>query len=163
MRFDRFGLQQTSLRTYASGYDELAHVAAGNPSFAAGISQNSVFLIPQQPGVFIRLNSFRLGAVSGPAGQLQIVTISDRPGGSFLSNAPYQIGVGDQSTLFEVNRFSLTGFQITWSNGSDVDTTPWVGIDNIDFTVQVVPEPTTVGMMALGLAAVGAAARRRKR
>ena len=55
------------------------------------------------------------------------------------------------ASLIDFLLISLTGFGTSYN------------IDNIDVTLAAVPEPSTYALLALGIAAVGTAARRRPR
>jgi len=141
-----------SLRWWANSYNTLYGVL-----WAGGSDSNSQARVELRPldGNAVTLTSFQLGAYpSSVLGTALTVTAigSSTPALTFNGN----VGVGNLPTTFTVGLSSATGWRIEWA-----DSAYNVGIDNLEFTLAPVPEASSFGMLAGGLALLAAAARRR--
>ena len=140
----------TTLRWWNSNYNDLYGVlwSASGPAH--------VDFTPTVAGTLITLNSFDMGAYPGKTGQTT-VTVSTLDG-TVLQSYSGPIGVGSTSHFtWNTPVSSTTGLRIEFK-----DEAYNVGIDNINFTVGAVPEPSTYALMFAGLIGMGAVARRRR-
>lgn len=141
------------LAWWDTGYDDLAGVAWAG--LQAGGDWGRVTLASVD-GIQIQLNSFDLGIWFGGRGVAETVTVTEIGSATPLFSWNFQENV-NQHWSFNVGASSTTGFVIQW-------TSPWwVAIDNLDSSAVPVPEPGAQALMLLGLAALGLAARRRRR
>ena len=153
------GTDASSLRPWDVGYNELTNVLyAKNPGNVAEIA------LQHMAGYTVTLNSFDLGAYE--YNQLNSkYTIYDGAYRELFSSGIIPVGtvgsgptVPGQSSHFTFDLTSANGLIIQWGpDGYDV------GIDNLDFTVKAVPEPSTMLFLATGLAGILGYGWRRKR
>lgn len=143
-----------SLQTWQTGYDELVFVAWFGSQSGGDRAEVELASVG---GSVVTLSSFSLGSWAGAAGKEETVTVREIGGGVIFSQT-LMLGVNNLSSSFAINASSTSGFIIGW-------TSPWwTAIDNINSSAAPapIPEPGSWALMALGLAAVGALARRRK-
>lgn len=142
-----------SLRWWSTDYNDLYGVL-----WADGGDSDSRARITLTPlgGGQVNLTHFDLGAwVQTTRGTtVNIYEIGNAtPVYTFSGN----VGSGLTHASFDVNISSAVGLQLEWQ-----DSAYNVGIDNVTFTVGVVPEPSTYAMLLAGLAFCGALSRRRR-
>jgi len=143
-----------SLRWWADDYNNLHGVL-----WADGSDANSLARIDLTPGSgqSVTLTHLDLGAWVNTTRNTTL-TISDLNGNLLYS---YKGPVGDGSTSMP------TSFNGSWSSASGIrieweDSAYNVGVDNITYNMAPVPEPESYAMLVIGLAALGALARRRR-
>lgn len=150
--FNTTDVNESSLQTWVSGYDDLTFVAWNG---AQGGSDRAEVGLASVGGSLVTLSSFALGSWAGTGGRQETVTVREIGGGVVFSQT-LLLGVNDVSTTFAINASSTSGFLIGW-------TSPWwTAIDNIDSSAAPIPEPGTWALMGLGLAGVVTLARRRR-
>lgn len=143
-----------SLMWWSTGYNDLYSVV-----FAAGGDGSSHGIIALKPlaGQSVTLTGFDVGAYSYNTLDTHIrVYEIGNPTALFSYDGP----VGSGATThwsFSGSLSSATGLQIDWYNSAYN-----VGVDNVAFSIGVVPEPSTSALMLAGLVFAGAAARRRR-
>jgi hypothetical protein len=138
----------SSMSFWADAYSGLERVAYGNiPAITiTALGDN-----------FVSLESFQLGAWPNSNRASQVTVTELVTGNVLLSTGPITV-LGTTPTTFNINSTSSHGFTIVFGpDGFNV------GIDNITYTTSPIPEPGAWALMALGLAGLGAVARRRTR
>lgn len=120
-----------------------------------GNSQAQITLAPQGGGA-VRLTHFDLGAWSNTT-RGTTVAVYEIGNPTALFSYVGNVGSGSSHTSFDIDVSSAAGLQIVWQ-----DSAYNVGIDNVTFTVGVIPEPATYALMLAGLAACGAVVKRRR-
>jgi hypothetical protein len=140
-----------SMYFWSDSYSGLTSVAFGD----SGTGVPTILIVPTV-GNTVTLAGFDIGSWPNTTRDSQ-VTVLDLATGSALVNTGTIAIPGDAPTSFSINATSSAGFSIAFGpEGYNV------GIDNIAFTTAPIPEPGTWALMALGLAGVAAAARRRR-
>lgn len=139
----------TPFRYWADQYSGLFDVAFGEVG-----STVEIYLQPLS-GFRITLLGFDIGSWPDLDGQSQ-VTILGGDGSVISSTGPTTI-FGNAPTHFAPGLTRSDGFRIQF--GPDAFN---VGIDNINFELTAVPEPSTWAMMILGFGAAGSMIRRRR-
>jgi hypothetical protein len=141
-----------SLLWWASAYSNLYGVAWSTGGDANSLARIEIKAV--QPGQVVTLSSFDLGAwpnaVLGT--NLRIYAIG---GGAPLFSFSGLIGAGSVANSFAPNVSAPNGLWIEWA-----DSAYNVGIDNIQYSVTAIPEPTTALLMLTGVAGLLAARRR---
>jgi hypothetical protein len=140
-------------RWWNSSYSDLYGVL-----FAYNSDGDSLLRIELKPlnGQGVKLSSLDLGAYPVTV-RNSTLKVFDLTGSTELFSFSGAVGTGGFRTSFAFpNVFSANGIRIdlydsAWNNG----------IDNIAYELAPIPEPGTYALMALGLLAVGVAARRR--
>jgi hypothetical protein len=140
-------------RWWASSYSDLYGVL-----FAYNSDADSLLRVELKPlnGQGVKLSSLDLGAYPTTT-RNSTLKVFDLTGSTELFSFSGVVGTGGVRTSFSFpNVFSANGIRIdlydsAWNNG----------IDNITYEVAAIPEPGTYALMALGLLALGVAARRR--
>lgn len=140
-----------TLRWWQSNYNDLFGV------LYSGSGPARIELKPAVAGTLITLNSFDMGAWFNRTGQTTVnVATSD---GVILGSYSGPIGMGSTNHYtWDKPVSSTTGLRIEF-----MDEAHFVGIDNINFSVGAVPEPSTYGLMLAGLMGIGIVARHRRR
>jgi PEP-CTERM motif len=143
-----------SLLWWASSYNNLYGVAWSTGSDAN--SRARIEIKALQPGQAVTISSFDLGAYPSVTRNtnINIYAIGGTTPLFSLSNMP----VGNSSvsaTTFTPNITVADGLWIEWA-----DSAYNVGIDNIQYSVTVVPEPASALLMLAGVAGLFAARRR---
>ncbi|WP_332856233.1 PEP-CTERM sorting domain-containing protein [Duganella sp. S19_KUP01_CR8] len=146
-------VSDTSLSWWDANYNTLRGVA-----WAVGGDDNSAARIDLVPlnGQAVTLSHFDLGAYSNTTRGTHL-TIS-AIGGPVLFSYDGDVGglPGNTASSFDGSWTSLSGIRIEWR-----DSAYNVGIDNITYAVNPVPEPSAWLMLSLGLLGIGIAAGRR--
>jgi hypothetical protein len=149
-----------SLQRWDTGYSNLTNVAYGY--FGAG---SASILLDPTPGMQVTLNSFNLGTNPARVDRDALVTVTDLGTNSILFTMNYTSAGGNPisaiATLVTPGVSSTAGLRVTYTG--DVFN---LGIDNVDFNTSptstgVVPEPSTIGLVATAFA--GAILVRRRR
>lgn len=133
------------LTFWTTGYGSLSGVAFGGG--LAGSQVAEIFLAPLN-GASVRLLGFDLGAWRSQSRDTQ-VTVLDGNDAILYSSGPLTV---DDVTHLDLDFESDSGIKIQWG-----PTAYYVAIDNLGF--QVVPEPATAALLALGLGALGLGSR----
>jgi PEP-CTERM motif len=145
----------TSLKWWGPDYNNLYGVL-----FAEGNDSNSLARIEMkalQPGASVTLSSFDLGAWSRTTRNTN-VNVYAIGGGTPLFTFTGDVGDGFVSaTNIRTNITVAGGLWLEWA-----DSAYNVGIDNIQYSVSAVPEPTSAWLMLAGAAALGVMRRRRR-
>ncbi|OEZ57205.1 PEP-CTERM sorting domain-containing protein [Duganella sp. HH105] len=153
VQYTALRVSDTSLSWWDADYNTLRGVA-----WAVGGDGNSAAQIDLLPlnGMAVTVTHFDLGAYSNTARGTHL-TVS-AIGGPVLFSYDGNVGglPGNMPSSFDGSWSSLNGIRIEWH-----DSAYNVGIDNITYSVNAVPEPSAWLMLALGLGAIGVAARRR--
>lgn len=141
-----------SLQYWYADYNDLRDVA-----FAGGGDSNSHGRIELKAlnGGQIQLNSMDFGAYPNTSRgtHIRVTTIG---GGTTLFSYDGNIGLGSSGqSAFAPAVSSTGGLWIDWYNSAYN-----VGIDNVNFSVNAVPEPETWAMLLTGLGLIGARRRR---
>ena len=139
----------TPFRYWVDQYSGLFDVAFGEVGATV-----EVYLRPLS-GYQVTLLGFDIGSYPNQNGLSQ-VTLLGGDGSTIFSTGPTTI-FGNAPTHFAPGLTRIDGFRIQF--GPDAFD---VGIDNIDFQVTAVPEPTTWAMLILGFGAAGSMIRRRR-
>jgi hypothetical protein len=146
-------VNSTSLSWWDANYNTLRGVA-----WAVGGDENSAARIDLVPlnGMAVTLSHFDLGAYPDTARGTHVTVAAI--GGPVLFTYDGSVGglPGNTASSFDGSWTSLSGIRIEWH-----DSAYNVGIDNISYAVNPVPEPSAWLMLALGLAGIGIAGRRR--
>jgi PEP-CTERM motif len=145
--FFNFAGSPTSMAFWLDAYSGLERVAYG------GVP---VITITALGGNFVSLESFQLGAWPTTNRAPQVTVTEFGTGNVLQSTGPITV-LGTTPSTFDINATSANGLQITFGpEGFNV------GIDNNVYSTAPIPEPGTWALMALRLAGVAAAARRRR-
>lgn len=129
------------LTFWGAGYGSLDGVAFGEG--IAGTQVAEIFLSPLG-SASVRLLGFDLGSWQSQARETQVTLLDGDDGVLWSSGAITVEGV----THLDFDLESESGIKIQWG-----PTAYYVGIDNLSF--EVVPEPSSAALLALGLAALG--------
>jgi len=105
------------------------------------------------------LVSFYMGAIPLYGDTVQILASAGNQQGLVFTQGPVTQGGWEQRSFTFVAQGAMSTLQLT---GIRADGDYYIGLDNVSVTAAI-PEPQTYAMMLAGLAAVGAAARRRKK
>lgn len=142
-----------SLRWWSDSYNDLYGVlwAEGGD----GDSRAQITLTPQG-GSAVTLTHFDLGAWVMTT-RFTTVNVYEIGNSTPVYTFSGDVGSGATHSAFDVSISSAVGLQLEWQ-----DSAYNVGIDNVTFTVGVVPEPSTYAMLLAGLAVGGALSRRRR-
>jgi hypothetical protein len=145
----------TSLRWWNTDYSNLYGVAwadGGDPNSRARIEIKAL-----QPGQGVTLTDFDLGAWPNTS-RSTTVNVFAIGGGTPLYTFSGTVGTGGgvAPTHFSVSASAAGGLWIEWQ-----DSAYNVGIDNIQYTVNAVPEPGTLATLLAGIGVVGLLVRRR--
>jgi len=144
---------QAELNWWSTGYSDLTNVAEYEPDGAPGYS----ITLTAAAGWNVVLNGFDLGNFGGEITVPSITVLGDGNAvlaqfnnfvltASNTAHSPFSFGPALQGQSLTIN-FDLTGL------GGNSDN---VGIDNISFNqvAALVPEPATMGALAIGIAAL---------
>ncbi|MBV6323677.1 PEP-CTERM sorting domain-containing protein [Duganella violaceipulchra] len=153
VRYSAPRVSDTSLSWWDANYNTLRGVA-----WAVGGDGNSAARIDLVPlnGQAVTLGHFDLGAYADTTRGTHL-TISAIDGPLLYSYDGNVGGLpGNTASSFNGSWTSLSGIRIEWS-----DSAYNVGIDNITYDINPVPEPSAWLMLSLGLFGIAVAARRR--
>jgi PEP-CTERM motif-containing protein len=144
------------LKWWDTQYSNLTNVAYGGSNDLTGVSE--IAFIPAA-GYSVTVNAFDLGAWPQTARDTQ-ATIYDSAYNELDSTGPITVQ-GNASSNISFGQTNANGLIIQWGPSAYN-----VGLDNLGFTVQTaapVPEPSTVLLLASGLAGILGYGWRRKR
>jgi hypothetical protein len=138
-----------NLLYWDTGYGDLSDVA-----FVPVSGTYARIILTADAGMLVRLNSFDLGGYPGSDLEADSITVKDGNGNVLWSASDLTvIGSGGHSTYTP----NLVANQLVLEWGTNWN----IAIDNVNFDeADVVPEPATLALLGLGLAAI---AKRRRR
>lgn len=127
-----------------TSYSNLTDVAFS--AYSGGLAS---ITLSADPGYLVRLNSFNLGSYPSNERNAAVLTITDGQGNVLFDMSNSTVG---NSTTNEANLYTpnLVASELTIAWGNDWN----IGIDNVNFDQEAVPEPATLSLLALGALAL---------